>query len=138
MAEYGPFINAHCLFNSVDLSAYVTSIQLTLGTETLDLTAMGDLGRVPGAGIESHTLSITFNEDLGAAAVHATLRAAWATKAAFPVTFKLVNAAISATNPEYQCSYFMQQLPFGGQHGQKLVTTVTLQSSGVMTIDVTP
>lgn len=141
MAIFGKFYNGTLVVDSNNLTAYVKSMKLTLGKEVFDLTVMGNAAKVRSAiGLEDHSLEVSFIEDTAANKVFQTLYAAWAGGTALTVAFKLDSGAISAANPEFSCDYILDggKLPIGGQHGQLLMTDVTLISCGAMTVDTTP
>ncbi|GAA2092310.1 radical SAM protein [Actinomadura alba] len=111
------FTDARVEVNSVDLSDWVTSVQLPIEYEALEDTAMGDSARSRIAGLQDSNLSINFNQDFAAAAVDATLWNARGTT--ITVKVRPTSAAIAATNPEYVGSYLVNQYnPFGNSVGE--------------------
>jgi hypothetical protein len=88
--------------NSVVLSTVTTSATINRVFDELEVTAMGDTAHKFVKGLEASTITLDFlNDDTasGAAAVRATLQAAWGTTV--PLTLKQTSAATSATNPLY-------------------------------------
>jgi len=111
------FMDARVEVNSVDLSDWVTSVELPIEYEELEDTAMGDSGRSRIAGLQDSTISINFNQDFAASAVDATLWAARGTVVVVKV--RPTSASIAATNPEYVGSYLVSQYnPFGNSVGE--------------------
>lgn len=111
------FTDARVEVNSVDLSDWVTSVELPIEYEELEDTAMGDSARSRIAGLQDSTVSIAFNQDFAASAVDATLWAARGT--VVTVKVRPTSAAIAATNPEYVGSYLISQYnPFGNSVGE--------------------
>ena len=118
------FIDARVEVNSVDLSDWVTNVQLPIEYEALEDTAMGDVARSRLAGLQDSTIQINFNQDFAASAVDATLAAARGTVVVIKV--RPTSAAIGATNPEYVGSYLVNQYsPFGAGVGELAVTSVS-------------
>lgn len=118
------FIDARVEVNSVDLSDWVTNVQLPIEYEALEDTAMGDTARSRLAGLQDSTLQINFNQDFAASAVDATIAAARGTVVVVKV--RPTSAAIAATNPEYVGSYLVNQYsPFSAGVGELAVTSVS-------------
>lgn len=118
------FIDARVEVNSVDLSDWVTQVQLPIEYEALEDTAMGDTGRSRIAGLQDSTLGLTFNQDFAAGGPDATIAAAQGTV----VTIKVrpTSASIAATNPEYVGTYLISQNnPFGNGVGDLGTTQVS-------------
>jgi hypothetical protein len=104
---------------TVDLSAYITGITLTQVFDEIEVTAMGDTAHKVVAGLENSTLTVDFLNDWAASKVQATLQAAYGTS----VTALIVpvrassSTTISATNPLYTVSIFVNNLTPVGQGG---------------------
>ncbi len=94
--------DASLTVNSVDLSAYVTSITLNYEKDSVEVTAMGSSGHTFTGGLQNNSLDITFNQDFAATKVAATLDALIGTTTT--VVVKPTSAAVSATNPSYTLS----------------------------------
>jgi hypothetical protein len=88
--------------NSVDLSAYVSSVTLNRQFDELEVTAMGDSGHKFVKGLEASSVTIDFFNDTATSKVLQTLQSAWGNSTT--VTFKQTSAATSATNPLYTMS----------------------------------
>lgn len=110
------FTDARVEINAVDLSDWVTSVELPVEFEELEDTAMGDSARSRIAGLQDSSVSITFNQDFAAAAVDTTI---WPLiKTIVVIKVRPTSAAISATNPEYVGSYLISQWnPFNNEVG---------------------
>lgn len=118
------FIDARVEVNSVDLSDWVTQVQLPIEYEALEDTAMGDTGRSRIAGLQDSTIQIGFNQDFAAGGPDATIAAAQGTV----VTIKVrpTSSSIGATNPEYVGTYLINQNnPFGNGVGELGTTQVS-------------
>ena len=121
------FLNntASVTFNSVDLSAYVTSVTINQSFDELEVTAMGDTAHKFVAGLQSATFSVDLINDWAAASVNETLSAAFGkTLAVSVITVK--GTAVSATNPTYQFSILVNNLTPIGQGGVAEVATSSL------------
>ena len=104
------FLNntASVTFNSVDLSAYVTSVTINQAFDELEVTAMGDTSHKFVKGLEASTITLDFLNDNAAATVIPTLRAAYGTTVTLVI--KQSSAAVSATNPSYTASVLVNNL----------------------------
>ncbi|WP_330438819.1 radical SAM protein [Micromonospora sp. NBC_00821] len=116
-------VDARVEVNSVDLSDWVTSVQLPIEFAALQDTAMGDSAHSRIAGLEDGTITINFNDDFAASSVDATIWAA--RKTVVVIKVRPTSAAISATNPEYVGSYLVNQIsPFGNSVGELATRSV--------------
>jgi hypothetical protein len=140
MSTYGVVTTSYILFNSVAFAGKVTSAVLTLGKEVIDIstyTAATAAARAKAIGMENHKLDLTVHLDMaasGAGSTFNTALAAWVAGVAFPVYYRLDIAAASATNPEFRCNYILANLPIGQAFGAYGTLTLSLESSGVMTV----
>lgn len=140
MANFGLVTASYVLFNSVAFAGKVTSAVLTLGKEVIDITTYGAAAaaaRVKALGLENHKLDLTVQVDMaasGAGSTFNTALAAWTAGVAFPVYYRLDIAAASTTNPEFRCNYVLASVPVGQPFGQYATMTLSLESSGVMTV----
>jgi len=94
--------------NSVDLSAYVTSVTINQSFDELEVTAMGDTAHKFAKGLEASTITLDFLNDNAATTVIPTLRAAYGTTVTLVV--KQSTAAVSAANPSYTASVLVNNL----------------------------
>jgi len=94
--------------NSVDLSAYLTSVTINQAFDELEVTAMGDSSHKFAKGLEASTITLDFLNDNAASTVIPTLRAAYGTTVT--VVIKQTSAAVSATNPSYTASVLVNNL----------------------------
>jgi hypothetical protein len=92
--------NVGVKINSVDLSAYVTSVTLNRSFDELEVTAMGDSGHKFVKGLEASSITIDFLNDTATGTVLPTLQAAWGTNVTV-VLLQTKGTAVSATNPLY-------------------------------------
>ena len=120
---------------SIDISSYVSGITLTQIVDELEVTTMGDLSHKVVGGLQSATLQIDFFNDWGAAAVMTTLQSAFATTLAVSmITVK--GTAVSATNPTYQFSIFVNNLtPVGtGGVGDEAASSISFTVNTTVTV----
>lgn len=104
--------------NAVVVSSYGNNIGLDLNTEEQDDTAFGDTARARLAGLQDPSLSAGFNQDFAAAALDATLFAAWSAGAVVTCKVRPTSGAISTSNPEYVGGFLPSKYsPFGNGVG---------------------
>ena len=108
MAEF-VLNNASVVVNSVDLSAYVTSVTLSQSAETVEDTSMGDTARTYVAGLKTGTIDLEFNADFAAAKTEATVFPLVGT--ATQVVIKADSGSTSATNPQYTATAIVTEWP---------------------------
>ena len=88
--------------NSVDLSAWCSSLTVEGTAEDIDVTSFTTAGfREYAVGFKDATITATFFQDFAAAAVDATLQPLWDAGGTFPVHVKQHQSVTSATNPRY-------------------------------------
>jgi hypothetical protein len=131
------FLNntASVTFNSVDLSAYVTSVTINQTFDELEVTAMGDTAHKFAKGLEASTITLDFLNDNAAATVIPTLRAAYGTTV--PVVIKQSTAAVSATNPSYSTTVLVNNLQnINGAVGDISSQSITFTCNSVIAVAV--
>ena len=122
---------------SIDISSYVTNAVINQIVDELEVTAMGDLSHRFVAGLQSGTFTIDFINDWAAGQVNETLSAAFGnTLAVSVITVK--GTAVSATNPTYQFSIFVNNLTPIGQGGVSEIATSSLSFTVNSAITVSP
>ena len=88
--------------NSIDLTTYVTNVELVQAVDSVESTAMSATtvnGHTFVGGIQNNTVTISFNQDFAASTVHATLTALVGVPTT--VTVRPTSAGPSATNPTF-------------------------------------
>jgi hypothetical protein len=123
---------------SIDISSYVSAITLTQIVDELEVTTMGDLSHRVVGGLQSATLQIDFFNDWAASQVMTTLNAAFATTLAVSmITVK--GTAVTATNPTYQFSIFVNNLtPVGiGGVADEAASSISFTVNSVVTVSPT-
>jgi len=119
------------LNGSATLNDHVKAATLTVEGEALDATAMGPGWKANVGGLKSGTLAVTFNDDMAASNVDATLWPLLNTVVAFEI--RATDAAVSATNPKYTGSVLIQQFTLGGSVGELASKALTFPVSGAVT-----
>ena len=122
---------------SIDISSYVTNAVINQIVDELEVTAMGDTSHKFVAGLQSGTFTIDFINDWAAGQVNETLSAAFGnTLSVSVITVK--GTAVSATNPTYQFSIFVNNLTPIGQGGVSEIATSSLSFTVNSAITVSP
>ena len=118
--------------NSVDLSAYVSSITLNRNFDEVEVTAMGDAGHKFVAGLEASSVTVEFFNDWATAKVGQTLDSLLGTTTT--VTIQPGAGAISATNPKYTMTVLVNGItPVNGGVGDLATQSVTWNVNGAVT-----
>ena len=119
--------------NSNDLSSNTSKIELTAEVADEDVTTFGSGGwkEVLG-GLKEGSLSLTFKQDVAAAALDSIMWALFGTVVPFEV--RLSNAAVGASNPKYTASVLIKQWkPIAGEVGSVAEVEVEFPTSGAVT-----
>jgi len=117
--------------NSTDVSAYVKSAVLVVDSAQLDSTTMGDSWTEVTGGLKSGTLTITFQDDLAAGALDATLWPLFGTNVTFEV--RGTSSSVGASNPKWTGSVHIAQHAVGGGIGEMAQKSVTYPTTGTVT-----
>jgi hypothetical protein len=123
---------------SIDISDHVSAVTLTQIVDELEVTTMGDSAHKVVGGLQSATLQIDFFNDWAASQVMTTLNAAFATTLAISmITVK--GTQVSATNPSYQFSIFVNNLtPVGtGGVGDEAASSISFTVNTTVTVSPT-
>jgi hypothetical protein len=95
--------DASLVVNSINLSAYVSSITLDYAVDAVAADAMAATnGHVFLGGLQNNSLAVTLNQDFAASTVAATLDALVGTSTT--VIIKPTSATVGASNPSYTIS----------------------------------
>lgn len=127
------FLNAKVVINTVDLSDHIRAVTLNFQGAALNSEAMGDTWEEKTMGLKSGTVQLELLNDYAASQVDATLWGAFNTGTAVAVTVKPVNAATSATNPEYQFNILPNAHSAGGKLGEMAALSPTYPITGAVT-----
>ena len=119
--------------NAVDLSTLVTSVTINRAFDELEVTALGDSGHRFVKGLEASSISIDFFNDSASAKTLQTLQTNWGSNVT--VTFKQVDAVVSATNPLYTMTCLINNTtPVNGAVGDLSTQSVTWNVSGTIAV----
>lgn len=125
--------DAHIEVNSVDISSWVTSSNLSLTSDTVETVAMGDTWVTVKPTFRRATLSLELNQDFGASAIDQTLNGIVNTS----VTFKyrpVSGTVIGTTNPEYTGSVIVTEYDPSDQAAGEIASfSVTWPVDGAVT-----
>jgi hypothetical protein len=89
--------------NTVDLTAYVTSVEVVKATDSVEITSMSASstnGHTFTGGLQNNTVTINFNQDFAATKVHATLNGLVGVPTTVVVRPTSATAA-AGTNPDF-------------------------------------
>jgi hypothetical protein len=129
--------NVGVKINSVDLSAYVTSVTLNRTFDELEVTAMGDSGHKFVKGLEAATVTIDLNNDTATSTVLPTLQAAWGTNVPV-VLLQTKGTAVSATNPLYTMTCLVNNTTdINGAVGDLGMMSLSFNVSGTVAVTTT-
>jgi hypothetical protein len=90
------------LVNAVDLTTYVTNVEVVKAVDSVESTAMSSTstnGHTFVGGIQNNTVTISFNQDFAATKVNATLTALVGVQTT--VVVRPTSAVVGATNPNF-------------------------------------
>lgn len=117
--------DARIEINAVVVSTYGNSVNLDLQKEEQDDTAFGDNARARLAGLEDPGLGAGFNQDFAAAALDATLFAAWSAGAVVTCKVRPTSGTITTSNPEYVGGFLPSKYsPFGNSVGDAAKSSI--------------
>lgn len=119
--------NAYITIGGVDFSDQCTSVTLTDGNESLEITAMGATGHVFAAGLQSNEVTAELFISYGAGEVEATL-ASLVGAGTTTVVIKPQAGTTTTSNPQYTISNMMLAnfTPINSTVGEMATTTVSL------------
>jgi hypothetical protein len=123
--------------NSVDLSAYVSSVTINQEFDQLEVTAMGDSGHKYIAGLENSSISIDFNADFATSKVNQTINGSGAGNGLVGTTTTVViqpftTPPTGADNPKYTATCLITQWPQVYNVGELATISVTWPVSGAV------
>lgn len=121
--------DASVTINSVNLSAWVTSVTFPFSAEELDDTAMGDSTRSAAGGLKNWGPTIEFNQDFAAGGPDATIQPLVGTTTTISV--RPTSSAVSSTNPNYTGTVLVAEYsPFGNRVGEQATCSVRTVAAG--------
>ena len=106
---------------------------VTISSDELEITAMGDTAHKFVKGLEASTVTLDFLNDNATSATIQTLRAAYGTTV--PLTIKQTNAATSASNPLYSTTVLVNNLQnVNGSVADISSQSITFTCNSVITV----
>ena len=129
--------NATVAIGAVDVSDQCSAVQLTVGYDSLEITAMGDTGRKYTQGLQSVEVTLTMFNSYGAGEIEATLYGIVG-NGATTLTISPSGTTESASNPEYTITNAMMSsfTPIASSVGDLSVVNVTF-TGGTFARDIT-
>ena len=125
--------------NAVDLSSLVSSVTINRAFDELETTALGDSGHRFTKGLESSSITIDFFNDSATSKTLQTLNSSSVWGNNVVVTFKQVDAVVSATNPLYTMTCLINNTtPVNGAVGDLSTQSVTWNVSGTIAVTTAP
>ncbi len=125
------------VYNSVELSAYVQSVDLKIDINDLDTTGMGTTNanfHTRIAGLKDWSGSIDFIQDFASGQVDATIGPDIMSGTTRTLTIKPTSAAIGATNPRYFGTILVKGYgPISGGVGDLAMGKVEFVGAGALT-----
>jgi hypothetical protein len=120
------------LINGTDISTYLKKGELSIEAEVQDATTYGSAGwKEELAGLKSGELSLSYLNDVAAAALDSIMWALLGTVVTFEV--RAVNTARTTSNPAYTGSVLIKEWkPVGGSVGDINGADVTYPTSGAV------
>ena len=121
----------------VDLSDHITSLSINTNFDLVEVTNVGDIAKKMVAGLEDNSVTFEFQQDFASLSVEDVIYPFRGLNLGCKV--RPVNAAISATNPEYQFKCVVSQWsPLSGGVGDLATVQVQWPIYGEITKDITP
>lgn len=121
--------------NSVDLSDHIASVTLSTSADAVETTAFGQDSRTRVGGLKDNSVTFDFHQDFDASEVEATIYPLIGTSTA--VRIKPTNAAVSATNPQYEFDALVTEwTPLNGAVGELATASVTWPVDGSISKEV--
>ena len=122
---------------AVDLSSLVTSVTINRAADELEITSLGDSGHRYIKGLEASSITIDFINDSATSKTLQTLQTNWGSNVA--VTFKQVDAVVSATNPLYTMTCLINNTtPVNGAVADLSTQSLTWNVSGTIAVTTAP
>jgi hypothetical protein len=131
-------VNMTVGMTSYDLSDQATNVTLTVGSEALEATAMGDTGRRMVAGLQSVSVELELFLSYGSNEVEAALADAVGKQVTLVISPS--GTTESATNPEYTITgtYLENFTPISSAVGELSKVTASFQGGSYARDIVTP
>jgi hypothetical protein len=123
--------------NAVDLSSLTSSVTINRAFDELEVTSLGDQGHRFVKGLEASSITIDFFNDSATSKTLQTLQTNWGNNVV--VTFKQLDAVVSATNPLYTMTCLINNTtPVNGAVADLSTQSVTWNVSGTIAVTTAP
>jgi hypothetical protein len=124
------------LVNAVDLTAYVTNVEVVKAVDSVESTSMSSTstnGHQFVGGIQNNTVTISFNQDFAATKVNATLTALVGVQTT--VVVRPTSAVVGATNPNFTLTgaLMSEYRPVTGAVGDLATVGAITFNGGILT-----
>jgi len=125
------FTDAFLTVNTVNLSAYVTSISVNYEKDSVETTAMGATGHVMTGGLQNLSVTVELNNDQAAASVLETLYSAVGSGSN---TLVIKNATSGSPLPVFTVSnaFLAASTPVNGAVGELSKQSVTFTGGSIV------
>lgn len=123
--------DAYFLWNSVNLSPYLTEFSLSRDLDTAETSTMGDSSKEYIAGMKDATIDCSFIFEAGSGTVDATLGDAQGTSAAFEI--RANSASVGVTNPKYTGTAILTSYELSPSIGDAVAGSASFQVTGAIT-----
>jgi hypothetical protein len=125
------FTDAFLTVNTINLSAYVTSISVNYEKDSVETTAMGATGHVMTGGLQNLSVTVELNNDQAAASVLETLYSAVGSGSN---TLVIKNATSGSPLPVFTCSnmFLAASTPVNGAVGELSKQSVTFTGGSIV------
>lgn len=119
------------MVNAVTFSDHVSSVELQMKKDDIDVTSFSGAGRTHAAGLSDCSVTLNFQQDFAASSVDATLYPLWANETTFITQIRPTSAAASATNPTYYAAscILLEYAPLSGKVGELSDTSVAIMAN---------
>lgn len=118
--------------NGTDFSRSLASVELSIEADDVETTAFGGGWRTRTQGLKQASLSMSFHQDFGAAAVDATIWPLVNSGAMATVVITPTSGSVSATNPSYTVTAIPNAYTVSGAVGDLATVDVTWPVSGTV------
>lgn len=116
------------------LSDHVSSVEISMKKDDIDVTSFSGAGRTHSAGLLDASITVNFQQDFGTGGttnVDALLYPLWNNETTFVTSIRPTSAAASATNPTYYAGscIMLEYAPLSGKVGELSETSVEIMAN---------
>jgi hypothetical protein len=117
--------NASVVFNSVDLSDHVESVEIDFAYDDVEITAMGATAKAYAPGLRDDKITVNFYQDFALAEVDQTLNSFLGSAAGASLVVKPAAGTTSSVNPAYTMTATLYSYqPLSAKVGEASMTSV--------------